>query len=81
MNKPATTHQKAADQPKVNPAKLVHPRDFDREFTKLISQPEYTHQKAFDELDGIYQESFGRPRFSELKSYLNTRRNRLKAKR
>ena len=61
------------------PNKLIHPRDFDREFTALISLPGYTHQQAFDELNDIYETEFNKPRYSDYNSYRVARRKRLQA--
>ena len=63
----------------INALQLTTARGFDQVFTQLISKGGITRKNAFYQLNELFEESTGFPRYSDYESYRVARSHRLKA--
>jgi hypothetical protein len=52
--------------------------EFDREFYKILGKKNCTHTQAYEELEQVYVQVYGRRRYANVESYRIARRRRIK---
>lgn len=75
-----TAQNSSEGKAKIEPNELVHFSGFDKAFTKLIAREDVkTHEQAFNQLNELYQEHFGKERYASFDSYRVSRNKRLRS--